>query len=313
MEDDLMQFPQHPLSPLPNTMNCIPTEDTDEDERWEDDKKKSPPPCASSVLHCDERMQPPPDFSSGVTTPCRSTEKEDQHFAFALLLQEIPQGKAIYYMGETLGQGKIIWWNGDVYQGSFVNDTREGHGTLTFGSPSGANNQTEDAGEYVGEWRQNQMHGSGTRRYPNGDVFMGDYENGKRQGQGRFYYANGDMYWGGWHNNQMHGEGRYYYASGQRFEGRFAYNKRTGKGKVQRTDGSLEIFQYVNDQRVGQGVRWSPSRAKAWRLWKPLTRRKWGPVLEQKRISIADAVTVVYEIGLAASNVEEDMISSGLL
>jgi hypothetical protein len=301
----------------------IPSEDDHdyEEDECEDDKKESPPRCESSVLNC-ELKQPPPDFSSvrGATTPCRiSTEEEDDHqLAFQLLLQEIPAGKAIYIgendsRGKKQGQGKMIWWNGDVYQGSFVKDVREGHGTLTFGTPSdGAYVQT-DAGEYVGEWRHNQMHGSGTRRYSNGDVFMGDYEKGLRDGLGRFYYANGDMYWGCWCNNQMHGKGRYYYSSGQSFEGTMAHNKRTGKGKIQRSDGSLEIWQYVNDERVGQGVRWSSSRTQAWRLWKPATRGKRGPLLERKRISIADAVTLVYELELAASNCEEDMVSSGFL
>jgi hypothetical protein len=204
--------------------------------------------------------------------------------------------------GEKHGPGEMVWSNADVYKGSFVRDAREGQGTLTF---------AQDGGEYVGDWLNNQMHGSGTRRYPNGDVYTGEYDTGKRQGEGRFYYANGDMYWGRWEKNQMHGDGRYYYASGQRFEGLFLFSKRNGKGKLQRTDGTLDIFQYLNDQRVGQGVRWSADRTKAWRLWQPSTARTGqsghGGVsaLEKKTITVAEAVSLVYEIEQAAASSQE--------
>jgi hypothetical protein len=243
----------------------------------------------------------------------------DMHQRHLSVIGAVPVGTAVYEgpfndYGEKHGQGAMFWSNADVYQGSFVNDIREGHGTLTFG-PSGVNQS--DAGEYVGDWRNNQMHGSGTRRYPNGDVFMGQYEYGKRDGEGRFYYANGDLYWGNWYNNQMHGEGRYYYLSGQRFEGTFINSKRNGKGKLQRTDGTLDVFQYINDQRVGQGVRWSADRTKAWRLWTPMTGRtgqsSCGSVPEKRSISIAEAVSLVYEIEQAAVSNEEAMMSSGMM
>lgn len=228
----------------------------------------------------------------------------------------IPTGTAVYdgeynSYGEKHGQGEMRWSNGDVYKGSFVDDVRQGHGTLTFA----ATNPTEaDGGEYAGDWTANQMHGNGTRRYPNGDLYVGEYVSGKRHGEGRFYYANGDLFWGQWKGNHMHGPGRYYYASGQRFEGVFLHSKRNGSGKLQRTDGTLEIFQYVNDQRVGQGVRWSGDRTKAWRLWMPSNGRTGqsgcGSVLEKRSISIAEAVGLVSEIELAAATYAEELLAT---
>ena len=203
----------------------------------------------------------------------------------------------------------MIWNNGDVFQGNFVCGQRQGNGTLHFASPSP---KVADGGEYVGEWYQDEMHGKGTRRYPNGDVYMGDYIKSVREGQGRFYYANGDLYWGSWEANQMHGHGRYYYATGQRFEGDFIRGKRNGKGKLQRTDGTVEIFQYVNDQRVGQGVRWSADRSMAWRLWTPRNRHVQSqskqnntPTMEKHRLTAAEAVSLVYEIEQAAKLAKE--------
>lgn len=110
------------------------------------------------------------------------------------------------------------------------------------------------------------MHGQGTRRFKNGNVFAGTYKEGKRSGHGRCYFANGDMYVGEWKADVMSGFGRYYYNHGQSFEGFFKDGIRHGKGKYQLTDGRVDIYRYVNDVRVGEGVRWSANRKKAWRL-----------------------------------------------
>lgn len=202
--------------------------------------------------------------------------------------------KGEHKRGQRHGEGELEWTNGDVYKGSFRNNRMEGTGTLTFGGNRG--------GEYVGEWFRNQMHGEGTRRYPNGDVFVGQYKKGSREGEGRFYFASGDLYWGEFRKNLMHGPGRYYFACGQSFAGTFVNGKRMGKGKIQRNDGSIEIYQYINNSRVGQGVRWSKDRKKAWRLWKkPESKGKHsGSSTEEKRIPIAEAVSLVYEIEKAS-------------
>ena len=211
-----------------------------------------------------------------------------------------PQQTALYQgplnvTGEKHGEGIMLWDNGDVYQGMFAHGHRHGHGVLTFGGD----------GEYVGEWLDNRMHGSGTRRYPTGDLYIGEYVQGKREGEGRFYYANGDMYMGLWKNNQMHGLGRYYYDAGQRFEGTFCLGKRVGHGKLQRMDNVLEIFQYLDDERIGKGVRWSADRTEAWILTlPPATHRK----MEATPCSVNEALYLVQEIE-QATPFEQDMES----
>jgi len=130
------------------------------------------------------------------------------------------------------------------------------------------------------------MHGSGTRRFKNGDVYIGLYDHGKRAGEGRFYFANGDMYYGNWDADQIHGFGRYYYNSGISFEGHFNYGRRHGKGKLQKRDGELEIYRYENNVRTDPGVRWSADRTKAWRL-------EGGRI--KRSITIAEAVSIGYQ------------------
>lgn len=41
------------------------------------------------------------------------------------------------------GEGTLIWKDKKKYQGSFVNDKREGHGTFSW----------TDGRKYVGEWK----------------------------------------------------------------------------------------------------------------------------------------------------------------
>jgi hypothetical protein len=142
----------------------------------DDDESVESPSCASAVRWCyDDNDQeaaclPPPQ------TQQESSARAVQR-VFQELIQQIPHGKAVYQgpynaSGQKHGQGEMIWWNGDVYQGNFSNDERQGHGTLYFAASSSSTEfASDDGGEYVGEWLQDQMHGSGTRRYPNGNVY----------------------------------------------------------------------------------------------------------------------------------------------
>lgn len=150
-----------------------------------------------------------------------------------------------------------------------------------------------DKGEYVGDWENNLMHGQGTRRFPNGDLYVGPYVQGRREGtDGRFYYTNGDLFVGEWKEDRMHGFGRYYYHHGQRFEGDFFQGMRHGKGKLQRLDGSLDCFRYRNNLRQGTGARFSADRKSAWKLING----------RQKKITIAEAVSIMYEIENSVEN-----------
>jgi hypothetical protein len=159
-------------------------------------------------------------------------------------------------IGKRHGDGELKWANGDKYVGKFKDGYIDGRGTITF----------HDKTEYTGQWKKNRFHGEGSRRFNNGNVYNGNYEGGKRQGQGKCYFANGDMYVGDWKEDTIHGFGRYYYNNGHSFEGMFRNGKRNGRGKYQLTDGRVEIYRYVNDSRVGDGVRWSANRKKAWRM-----------------------------------------------
>lgn len=181
-------------------------------------------------------------------------------------------------MGKRHGDGELTWDNGDRYVGRFRDGYIDGRGTIYF----------RDGTEYSGQWRNNRFHGDGTRRFKNGNVYNGNYVDGKRQGQGKCYFANGDMYSGDWKDDTIHGFGRYYYNNGHSFEGMFRNGKRNGRGKYQLTDGRIEIYRYVNDNRAGDGVRWSSNRKKAWKM-------NGGKAI--KRVTLEEAAQIANRCG----------------
>ncbi|KAL3766693.1 hypothetical protein ACHAW5_006951 [Stephanodiscus triporus] len=180
--------------------------------------------------------------------------------------------------GKRHGDGVLKWANGDEYVGKFKDGFIEGRGTINF----------HDGTEYSGQWMKNRFHGEGCRRFNNGNVYNGQYICGKRQGLGKCYFANGDTYVGDWKKDTIHGFGKYYYSNGHRFEGMFRDGKRNGRGKYQLTDGRVEIYRYVNDCRVGSGVRWSANRKKAWLMIE-------GKAI--KRVTSSEALAIAKDCG----------------
>lgn len=237
-------------------------------------------------LKCEEKAEAQIESDAAVALALMEEEASEIVAAVTITpIDDLPsqnQTADVTYKGEFMngqrhGEGELKWSNGDKYVGTFWNGMREGEGTLHFA----------DGSEYVGYWESNKMHGEGTRRFPNGNVYTGRYREGKRSGQGRCYYANGDMYVGEWVSDQMTGFGRYYYNNGQCFEGHFQAGRRNGFGKYQLTDGRVDIYRYENDKRVGEGVRWSSNRKKAWKL-------RDGKV--QKKVNLKDASAIAKRI-----------------
>ena len=136
------------------------------------------------------------------------------------------------------------------------------------------------------------MHGFGSRKFANGDVYTGEYKRGKRHGQGKLLFANGDLYSGQWEDDRFHGFARYYFRkNGRAYEGHFNVGNKQGKFKIQHANGDLDIVRYDQDRLVGQAVRWSKDRTKTWLL---KVSSDQVSCKKQKRIPIAEAVSIGY-------------------
>lgn len=162
----------------------------------------------------------------------------------AILLAASPVLAGIEYEGERNafnrfhGKGKFTSSRGEVYDGHWVDGSREGEGVET--TPAGD--------RYEGTWSNNQESGKGKKTWANGDVYEGQWEAGKMQGEGTLTTAKGERYTGGFANNLKHGKGVMTTAAGEKFDGTWKGGKRSGEFKVTLKDGSVVTGNWSDDR-----------------------------------------------------------------
>jgi len=162
-------------------------------------------------------------------------------------------GASIYNDNKSRSKGFGGKYDGDL------NQRGERHGYGTFVADNG--------NEYEGEWKNDKREGHGKAKYNTGDVYIGNWKNCKRHRHGTMYIENGDVYEGGWNNGFKDGPGTYRWK-----------------------DGEVDLSRYSSDYRVGEGVRWSEDRTRAFRLVR-------GNV--QEEIDLGEADRIADSLGLS--------------
>lgn len=188
--------------------------------------------CISPLVGCNEEEEPEAP-AEGTVLP--------EGYKF-LVIEDETTGD--YYEGfvneenKPHGFGKMMYANGDMYEGYFENGLKQGTGTMTF----------QTACIYIGEWNEDQMEGSGYMKWPMGDYFYGEWKDGNPyygtkyflqagapidaptegryciytgtfdgggllSGWGTMRWPSGDVYVGQWQNNVRHGWGTQYWPS----------------------------------------------------------------------------------------------------
>lgn len=110
-------------------------------------------------------------------------------------------------------------------------------------------------GEYEGDRNEDEeRHGSGKAKLPNGDIYEGEYSRGKRHGQGTYKFQSGGKYTGSYINGIKHGEGTFFYPDGSKYEGYWLNDVRHGRGKYTYPNGDIYEGEWADNQRHGQGV-----------------------------------------------------------
>ena len=61
--------------------------------------------------------------------------------------------------------------------------------------------------KYIGEWKNNKLHGQGTLTFPNGNKFNGEFKGGLPNGKGIYTWSDGKKYIGEYNNSKMEGKG----------------------------------------------------------------------------------------------------------
>ena len=69
----------------------------------------------------------------------------------------------------------------------------------------------------------------GTYTYASGSKYVGEYKNDMMHGQGAYTYASGDKYAGAFKNGKYHGQGAYIYTRGEKIVGQWENDKYVGK------------------------------------------------------------------------------------
>uniref|UniRef100_A0A3Q1B8H8 VPS9 domain-containing protein n=1 Tax=Amphiprion ocellaris TaxID=80972 RepID=A0A3Q1B8H8_AMPOC len=118
--------------------------------------------------------------------------------------------------------------------------------------------------QYTGSWLAGRVHGRGTMKWPDGQIYTGNFKNGLEDGYGECMIPNKvlnkpDTYQGQWREGKIHGFGKYKYASGEVYEGCFCDGQRHGygmlsSGKLAKTSSSVFIGHWVHDRKTGYGV-----------------------------------------------------------
>ena len=158
-------------------------------------------------------------------------------------------GASIYNDAKSRKKGFGGNYDGDLN----ARGERHGHGLFV----------ADNGNEYEGEWKNDKRDGSGKATYNTGDIYIGNWKNCKRNGMGTMYIENVDVYEGGWKSG---------------------YKDRPGTYKWR--DGEVDLSRYSSDYRVGEGVRYSEDKNRAFRLVR-------GNVQEEIDLEEADRIANV--------------------
>ena len=174
-----------------------------------------------------------------------------------------------WYVGSKSGDGRygysLYWWKEtkEVYFGNFNKNLRDGVGMDILGDGSGSLLNCPNGKVYVGEYKNNKKHGTGsvydkngkliyygkffndkpTGKYPmqetwaqytfetinyiEGDKYVGELKNGKPHGKGMVIWAEGFgiVWYGEWADGKRDGYGIYIYGNGSEFsKGKWKHN-----------------------------------------------------------------------------------------
>ena len=124
--------------------------------------------------------------------------------------------------GVVSGTGKIVWNNGNQFEGTLVRGIKEGKGKFVW----------HDGQRYTGDWARDMPNGKGTVIFTDGSRYDGEMKDGAPHGHGISRFKDGDVYNGNWVRGKSHGQGRYTWANGSYWEGEFRNDKRTENGTM---------------------------------------------------------------------------------
>uniref|UniRef100_A0A4W5N4T3 Alsin Rho guanine nucleotide exchange factor ALS2 n=1 Tax=Hucho hucho TaxID=62062 RepID=A0A4W5N4T3_9TELE len=129
--------------------------------------------------------------------------------------------------GKMHGIGTYKYATGELYEGSFQDNTRHGHGMLRSGTLNSSSPSV-----FIGQWVHDKKTGYGVfDDITRGEKYMGMWQDDQRQGTGVIVTQFGLYYEGAFNNNKMQGTGVLLSEDNTTYEGEFSEDW-TLNGKV---------------------------------------------------------------------------------
>ena len=174
--------------------------------------------------------------------------------------------------GLPSGKGRVLWPNGDQFEGEINNGKPNGQGAYTL--KSGA--------IYSGTWANGKQEGKGRVTYAKGGYWEGEFKDDQQvltgpmnikldnvsisgvftlepnssalTGKGQFSWSSGDYYDGEEVQGVKQGKGRFVWANGHRYEGDWERDRPSGKGIIVFANGDRYEGEVRDGSPNGQGV-----------------------------------------------------------
>ena len=148
------------------------------------------------------------------------------------------------YFGPKHGQGREVYANGDVYDGDFANDRRDGKGVYWY----------SNGNVYDGQWKDGHVHGQGLMKYVNGNIYEGEWVDDRRTGSGSFYWAeSGNYYNGEFKNGLAHGKGEFIYNAEEPYDVKYTKSGQSVTVRLYIPAGSIYNGEFIEGRREGYG------------------------------------------------------------
>lgn len=139
--------------------------------------------------------------------------------------------------------GRVIYPNGDYYEGGFQYGFRSGRGLFQSSISS-----------YSGSWDLNDKHGYGEERLPGNTIYEGDFQHGVKTGKGTLKWPDGSNYTGDLVRGEIEGTGEYHWPDGRSYKGQWKGGKMHGEGEFLYSPSRTYKGHYENDHKEGYGV-----------------------------------------------------------
>jgi len=154
--------------------------------------------------------------------------------------------------GKRQGKGLLKFNDGNIYDGEWKDDLKDGQGILY---------NAEKSIIYKGTWQKDAYFtGKGTLENSTGQIYTGDFKEGKYYGKGILLYSKKDLngylkFEGEFKNGKFDGQGILEKSDGKKYEGEWRYGKMHGNGILFNSDGTVNCQgKFEDDYFMGRYI-----------------------------------------------------------